>query len=349
MKYNVLKELCDRPGVPGKEGRVRDYIKHTVKSLVDDMFIDDMGNLHCIRYSDQNEDNWNQEAPVVMIACHMDEIGFIVNYIDDEGFISVQPLGGFDPRNLFSRRVKVVTDDSSYKGVMNPEGLPIHLSKAEDRKNVPAADEFIIDIGLGDATAEVIAIGDFVVMDEPFIEMGHKLVSKALDNRVACYMGIELLNALQGVELTSDVHVVFTVQEEVGLRGAKTAAMIVQPDVSIGVDVTLACDTPGVPAKKHVTKQGAGCAIGVRDSSFISDAELVKHVKQVADWNGIPYQLVVSAGGGMDGAAMQQAGVGSKAIAISVGTRYIHTVTEMVDKRDLDAALDLLVAVVIDL
>ena len=341
--YKLLSELCELPGIPGREHTVRDYIEKHVKGIGTETYVDNMGNLHCIQRSK------NPLAEKVMIACHMDEIGFMVNHIDDAGFISVQPLGGFDPRNLFSRRVKVVTDYNEYKGVMNPEGLPIHLSKAEDRTKVPAADEFIIDIGLGEDTASVISVGDYVVMDEPFLIMGMKLVSKALDNRVACYMGIKLLEEVYNKDLNVELHVVFTVQEEVGLRGAKTAASIVKPDISIGVDVTLSCDTPGVPPKKHVTTQGKGCAIGVRDSSFIADKAFVKHVVSVADSLDIPYQKVVSAGGGMDGAAMQQRGKGSKAIAISVGTRYIHTVTEMVDIRDLDAALRLLTEVVKDL
>lgn len=332
MQLNTLKELCETPGVPGYESRVRDYIKESIKDYVDEMHVDPMGNLHAVRYSDASER--------LMIACHMDEIGFIVNYVTDDGFIHVQPLGGFDPRNLFSRRVLVCTDDGDFKGVMNPSGLPVHLSKPEDRKVIPAADEFIIDIGC-DANGKV-SIGDFVVMDEPYTEMGDKVVSKALDNRVACFLGIELLRSLENVDPAYEVHVVFTVQEEVGLRGAKTATCHVYPDISIGVDVTLACDTPGVPASKRTSIHGAGFALGIRDSSFISDKALVEEIEKLATDNHIPYQKVVSAGGGMDGAAMQQSVQGSRAVAISVGTRYVHTVTEMVDKKDLHAALSIL-------
>lgn len=341
--YNLLKTLCEIPGVPGREHYVRGFIQGETSDLITNSFVDPMGNLHCVKHSGK------PNAQKVMVACHMDEIGFIVNYIDDNGFIYVQPLGGFDPRNLFSRRVKVITAHSKFSGVMNPEGLPIHLSKAEDRTKVPASDEFVIDIGFGKNTETVVSVGDFVVMDEPFTIMGDKLVSKALDNRIACYMGIRLLEDVVSTDLNVDLHVVFTVQEEVGLRGAKTAASIIEPDVSIGVDVTLSCDTPGVPPKSYVTTQGEGCAIGVRDSSFIADRDLVDHVTRLAIQHDIPYQKVVSAGGGMDGAAMQQRGRGSKAIAISVGTRYIHTVTEMVDSRDLEAAMRLLTEVVKDL
>ena len=347
IKFKKLKDLCDVPGVPGREHRVRAHIRNELKNeWADHVFTDEMGNLHAVKLAHKAlRDN----ARKVMIACHMDEIGFMVNYIDSEGFVYVQPLGGFDPRNLFSRRVKVITNDGDYPAVMNPEGLPIHLSKPEDRKNIPGADEFVLDLGLGKDTLNQVSVGDYVVMDEPYMEMGNKIVSKALDNRIACYMGIKLLEDLEHIDLNINLHVVFTVQEEVGLRGAKTAAMIVNPDISIGVDVTLSCDTPGVPPRKYVTTQGKGCSIGVRDSSFISDKDLVEFATHTAETYNIDYQKVVSAGGGMDGAAMQQAGQGSSAIAISVGTRYIHTVTEMVDMHDLRCAMKLLEKIIKDI
>jgi putative aminopeptidase FrvX len=337
MNIDLLKELCMIPGIPGNEDRVTSFIHQRLQDQCDDMYTDDMGNLHVVINGSHPDDE------VVMLACHMDEIGFIVNYIDDEGFVYVQPLGGFDARNLFSRRVLVSTSTDDYKGVMNAAGLPVHMSKPEDRKHIPAPDEFVIDLGF-DANGYV-SVGDMVTMDEPFEVMGKKIVSKALDNRIACYLGVRVVEYLHNnYNSRYNLHVVFTVQEEVGLRGAKTAAMIVEPDIAIGVDVTLSCDTPGVPKNKHVTTQGKGCAIGVRDASFVSHKGLRLQLKCLADELDIPYQEVVSAGGGMDGAAMQQAGKGCAAIAVSVGTRYIHTVTEMVDMTDLKAAEDLLKA-----
>lgn len=329
----LLKELCELHGIPGREDAVAFYIEDRLEGICDEYFYDAMGNLHAIIKGEGRSTN----KPRIMLACHMDEIGFIVNYIDEQGYVYVQPLGGFDPRNLFSRRVII---NGKIKAVMNPAGLPVHMSSPEMRKQIPAADEFVLDTGLGKEALEVVSIGDMVTMDEPFIKMGNKYVSKALDNRVACYLGIKALEAVypERMTLKSDLHVVFTVQEEVGLRGAKTATAIVKPDYSIGVDVTLSCDTPGVPANKHVTKQGEGFALGVKDASFVSSPYMVELVERVAKDHGLKYQKVVSAGGGMDGAAMQQIGEGSHAVAISVGTRYIHTVTEMVDKRDLKAA-----------
>jgi putative aminopeptidase FrvX len=278
----------------------------------------------------------------------MDEIGFLVSHISDKGYLYLQPVGGFDPRNLFSRRVMVCTEDGDFKGVMNPGGKPIHISSAEDRKKIPEVGEFYVDLGLGEAAKDVIKVGDFVVMDEPFIEIGDKFVSKALDNRIACWLGIEMMKKLGSKGRGAEIHVVFTTQEEVGLRGARTSAFKVQPDIGIGIDTTLACDTPGVPDKDATTVQGKGFGLHVRDSSFIADKALVRKIETLAIKNDIPYQRTMLAAGGQDGAAAQQAAAGARAVGIVVGTRYIHTVTEMIHKTDLQAALDILTAYLAD-
>jgi endoglucanase len=286
-----------------------------------------------------------------MQLCHMDEIGFYVRHIDDKGFLWLDPAGGFDPRNLFSRRVLVVTESGDYKGVMNPGGRPIHTQSPEDRQKVPTVKEFFVDIGLGgDDAKKAVKVGDYVVMDEPFIEMGDKLVSKALDNRVACWLGVESVRKLvkSGSGHAAEVVVAFTTQEEVGLRGARTASFSVRPDYGLGIDVTLACDTPGVPDSESVTTQGNGFALHLKDSSFISDHAFAGRVEALARKKRIPYQRSILAAGGQDGAAAQQAAAGAKAVGITVGTRYIHTVTEMIDRRDLQAACDILAAILAD-
>jgi endoglucanase len=274
----------------------------------------------------------------------MDEIGFLVSHISKDGYLYLQPVGGFDPRTLFSRRVRVCTDDGDFHGVMNPGGKPIHISSPEDRKKIPPVGEFFVDLGMGAKSHDHIKVGDFVVMEEPFLEMGDKFVSKALDNRVACWLGIEAIRALADEGRGAEIHVVFTTQEEVGLRGARTAAFAVRPDIGIGIDTTLACDTPGIPEKDATTVQGKGFGLHVRDSSFIADRDLVKEIEGIAIASDIPYQRTMLAAGGQDGAAAQQAAAGARAVGIVVGTRYIHTVTEMVEKTDLAAAKDILVA-----
>lgn len=338
MNIDLLQKLCETPGVPGHEERVRDLILSETKGLFDAVTTDPMGSLLCRR------DAKKKGTPRIMLLCHMDEIGFLVSHISKDGFLYLQPVGGFDARNLFSRRVLVCTDKGDFKGVMNAAGKPVHIASAEDRKKIPEPTEFMVDIGMGAKAADVVKVGDYVVMDEPFIQVGDKLVSKAMDNRVACWLGIEAIRALGKKGRGAEIHVAFTCQEEVGLRGARTAAYAIKPDIGIGIDVTLACDTPGVPEKDATTIQGKGFGLHVRDSSFIADKKLVAEVVALAIKKKIPYQRTMLAAGGQDGAAAQQAAAGARAVGIVVGTRYVHTVTEMVDKGDLQAALDILVA-----
>jgi len=338
MNTDLLKRLCEMPGVPGNEDRVRDLISNEIEGLFDEITVDPMGSLLCKR-------NATGPDPLkIMLLCHMDEIGFLVSHITEDGFLYLQPVGGFDPRNLFSRRVLVCTDDGDYKGVMNPGGKPVHIASPEDRKKVPELGEFFVDLGMGKKACDLVKVGDFVVMDEPFLEMGNKFVSKALDNRIACWLGIEAIRQLGEKGRGAEIHVAFTCQEEVGLRGARTASYAIKPDIGLGIDVTLSCDTPGIPEKDATTQQGKGFGLHVRDSSFIADKALVNEVEALAIKNDIPYQRTMLAAGGQDGAAAQQAAAGARAVGIVVGTRYIHTVTEMVEKSDLQAALDILVA-----
>ena len=342
MNTDLLRQLCETPGVPGHEERVRDLIMSQIEGLFDEVTVDPMGSLLCRRSAAK------EDAPKVMLLCHMDEIGFLVSHINDKGFLYLQPVGGFDPRNLFSRRVMVCTDDGDYKGVMNPGGKPVHIASPEDRKKVPELGEFFVDLGMGAAAKDVVKVGDYVVMDEPFLEMGDKFVSKALDNRIACWLGVEVMKALGDKGRGAEIHVVFTTQEEVGLRGARTSSFAVQPDIGIGIDTTLACDTPGIPEQFATTIQGNGFGLHVRDSSFIADKALVRAVEALAIKHDIPYQRTMLAAGGQDGAAAQQAAAGARAVGIVVGTRYIHTVTEMIHKTDLQAALDILTVYLAD-
>ncbi len=343
INVDLLKRLCEMPGIPGREERVRALVESEAKGLFDDMQVDPMGNLLCTRRSRTGA----SDAKKVMMLCHMDEIGFYVKGIDDKGFIRVQNAGGFDTRNLFSRRVLVCTSDGDLHGVMNPGGRPVHIASDEDRKKIPEVKEFFVDLGLSpEETKKRVKIGDYVVMDEPLREVGDKLVSKALDNRVACWLGLEVTRAIDaaGAKHACDLHVAFTVQEEVGLRGAKTSSFNVKPDIGIGIDVTLACDTPGVPEDETVTRQGEGFGLHVMDGSFISDYQLINDIETIATQKEIPHQRTILARGGQDGAAAQQAAAGARAVGIVVGTRYIHTVTEMCDRRDLAAARDVLAA-----
>lgn len=344
MDLDLFKRLCETPGVPGREERVRALIQKEIKGLFDESRVDPMGSLICTRKPSRGRG----EATRVLIAAHMDEIGFYVRFIDEQGHLWVNPAGGFDPRNLFSRRVKVVTESGDLFGVMNPGGKPIHISSEAERTKVPGTEEFFIDLGREAADAKkLVQIGDYVVMDEPFVETPRTVVSKALDNRMACFVAIEAARKLAKSKRAGhacEFVVAFTTQEEVGLRGAITAANAVNADVGIGLDVNLACDTPGVPDSQRVTKHGDGVAIMVQDSSMIADHALVRELCAVAKRNRIPHQRAILARGGQDGAGIQRANGGARVAALGAGTRYIHTVTEMIDKRDLQATIDLLAA-----
>ena len=354
LNIDLLARLCETPGVPGREERVRALIEREIEGLFDFVETDALGNLICRRESrarrapgGRGRGRGDGRPTRVMLLCHMDEIGFYVTAIDAKGFLWMNPAGGFDTRNLFSRRVTVVAADGDYNGVMNPGGRPVHISSPKDREKVPEVKEFYVDVGMpAERVKKTFKVGDYVVMNEPAIEVGDKFVSKALDNRVACWLGIESVRKLDamGDDHACEVVVAFTTQEEVGLRGAKTASHRVQPDIGIGIDVTLACDTPGVPDEESVTKHGLGYGLHIKDSSFISDFRLVEEFERLSQKRRIPYQRTILAAGGQDGAAAQQAAAGARAIGITVGTRYIHTVTEMIDKRDLAAARDVLAA-----
>jgi len=318
---------------------VRALVQKEIKGLFDSVTVDPMGSLLCTIKARK------RSGGPILVAAHMDEIGFYVRHVDEQGFLWLNPAGGFDARNLFSRRVLVITEKGDLKGVLNPGGKPIHISSEAERSKVPGTEEFFIDLGreAGDVKSRV-QVGDYVVMDEPFLDLPTAVISKALDNRFACFMAIEAIRAIakRRGQLSRDVVVAFTTQEEVGLRGAMTAANAVGAEIGIGLDVNLACDTPGVPDSQRVTKHGLGAAVMVQDGSMISDYGLLTQVCAIAKRKKIPHQRAILPRGGQDGAAIQRSGKGAQCIAIGAGTRYIHTVTESINKKDLKAAIDLL-------
>lgn len=354
MNIDLLAKLCETPGVPGREERVRELIEKEIDGLFDDVHTDPMGSLLCTRHATAGSGNGDKDkngdgGPTrVLIAAHMDEIGFYVSHIDDKGMVWINPAGGFDCRNLFSRRVLVCCRDGDHVGCMNPGGKPIHIASDQDKKKVPELSEFFIDLGMDvDEVKKKVRVGDFVVMHEPFVEQPEKVVSKALDNRVACFVAIESMRKLVSEsegKHAAEIAVAFTVQEEVGLRGATTAANRIGADIGLGLDTTLACDTPGVPENERVTKHGDGVGIMVQDSSMIGDYQLTDDLCTIAEKNDIKYQRCILPRGGQDGAAIQRSGHGARTAAIVCGTRYIHTVTEQIHKGDLQATIDLLAA-----
>ncbi len=339
MNLELLKQLSETPGIPGREERVRELLERAAKKHFDKLTVDAMGNLICTKKPK------GKKLPRVLIACHIDEIGFYVKHIDDKGYLRINNAGGFDTRNLFARRVKVQSSaGEDLLGLLNPIGRPIHIAKEEEKKKIPEIGDFFVDLCVSpDIVKSKVKIGDPVTLVQDFAEIGDVVTGKCLDNRVAGFVVLEAI-ARVARTLKYEVIVAFTVQEEVGLRGAGPAAHSVRPDIAIALDTTLCCDTPGIPEEERVTQHGKGVAIKIMDGSSISDRSLVDQFVGVANSKAIPYQLSVLPKGGTDAGAMQRSRDGIRTITLAVPTRYIHTVTECVHKNDLAAAIDLLAA-----
>ena len=337
-------KLSDLPGVPGQEDAVRDFVLAELDGLADEVRVDALGNVIASR-TGTGAGTGEGPRERVMVSAHMDEIGFLVRYVDEKGYLRLQNLGGFDTRNLFARNVTVHTRGGALPGILTPAGRPVHIASPEERKKVPELREFFVDLGLdGDAVKAQVRVGDMVTLDQTARQVGQLVCGKAMDDRASVFLLLETLRALRGQPLRHDLYAVFSVQEEVGLRGAITAAYGVQPTLGIGLDVTLAVDTPGVGPDEAVTRMGEGIGIKVYDSSMISTRALVDSFWDLAQEKGIPAQLEVLGQGGTDGAAIQRSREGVPTLTLSLPTRYIHTIVESVHETDLRAGVDLLVA-----
>jgi endoglucanase len=226
---------------------------------------------------------------------------------------------------------------------MNPSGRPIHIATDEEKKKVPTITEFFIDLGLdGDTVKDKVQIGDMVVLNGPFQDTGNSVVSQCLDNRVGCWAQIRCLENLK--HHSCDIYAAWTVQEEVGLRGAMPAAFGIDPDIGIACDTTLCCRTPGVPEEERVTVAGDGVALHVMDSSMISDIKLIEEIEAIAKEKNIKCQRGILPRGGQDGAVIQRSRSGVRTVSFACPVKYIHTVTEMSHKDDLASYPALLTA-----
>ena len=340
----LLEKLTQIPSVPGREDQIRSFIESHIRSadLFDEITVDPLGSLIGIRRARPLQGT-DITPKRVMLAAHMDQIGFLVRHICDDGYLRVAPVGGFDTRNLFARRVKVCCSSGVLPGVMNPGGKPIHIASAEDKKKVPEITDFFIDVSLpADAVRHQVKIGDMVVLDGPFDVVGDSVVSQCLDNRIGCWAQIRAMENLK--HHNCDIYCVWTVQEEVGLRGAMPAAFECEPDIGIACDTTLCCKTPGVPEEERVTVAGEGVCLHVADSSMIADIKLIEEIESVAAEKAIACQRGILARGGQDGAVIQRSRSGVRTVAFACPVKYIHTVTEMAHRDDLKSYPALLTA-----
>ncbi|SEJ75802.1 endoglucanase [Cyclobacterium xiamenense] len=330
----LLKQICELPGAPGFEKRIRDFILSEVRGLVDDLTVDNLGNVIAVKKGKRNPENKR-----VMVAAHMDEIGFIVTHIDENGFLRFHPLGGFDPKTLTAQRV-LIHGKKDLIGVMGSK--PIHVMTSEEKTKLPKLTDYFIDLGMDKAEVEKwVQVGDPITRERELVEMGNCVNCKSIDNRIAVFILLETLRELESPAY--DVYATFTVQEEVGLRGAQVSAHHINPDFGIALDTTIAFDLPGAAAHEKITELGKGTAIKIMDSSAICDYRMVQFMKETASKNNIPFQTEILTAGGTDTAGVQRMGKqGAIAGAISIPTRHLHQVIEMANKADVAGSIRLL-------
>jgi len=330
--FDLLQELTETSGVPGYEDRIRDLVRRELEGATDEVRSDAMGNVVGTVRGEKNPDY------EVAVAAHMDEIGFMVKHVTDEGFLELDALGGWDPRVLKAQRVTVHTDDGDLTGVIG--SLPPHTLDEEDLED-DAVEDVHVDLGVDAETArERVSRGDLVTMEQTTTRVGEHVTGKALDDRVCLFAMLEAAKQLESPDVT--IHFAATVQEEVGIRGARALGVDLDPDLAIALDVTVANDVPDFDEGEYVTECGDGTAIKLKDSSVITSPKVHGRLQDVAEAEDVPYQLEVLPAGGTDTAGFQNT-FGAKPVgAISIPTRYLHTVTESAHGDDIAATIDLL-------
>jgi endoglucanase len=335
----TLEKLSNACGVTGREEEVRNLMMKFLKPYVDEVKEDKLGNVIGIKEG-------KKKAPKVMLAAHMDEIGLLVKMISKEGFLQFTKIGGIDDRILLAQKVIVYTEKGPLHGIIGSK--PPHIQKEEERKKVITYDELFIDVGaesLEQAKKMGVKIGDPVGFDIKFAKIGKDIViGKALDDRVGCAVMIEVMKRLKKTDCT--VYVVGTVQEEVGLRGATTAAFGICPDVGIALDVTVAGDVPGVREVDAPIKMKKGPSIEIADAGLITHPKVLRLLVDAAEENKIPYQLEAGLPGSTDAARISLSREGVPSGVISVPTRYIHSPTSMLNLDDVENAVKLTVAAI---
>lgn len=336
---NMLKDLTDAKGIPGNEKEVREVMETYIAPYADRVYTDNLGSLIA-------EKKGKEDGPKVMVAGHLDEVGFMVTRIDDDGFLSFQTVGGWWSQVMLAQRVTIMTEKGDITGVIGSK--PPHILSPAARKKPVEIKDMFIDIGASSKEeAEEFGVrpGDSVVPYFEFTQMNNEkmLLAKAWDNRIGCAIAIDVLKQLADEEHPNTVYGVATVQEEVGLRGARTSAHAIQPDIGFGVDVGIAGDTPGITSKEADSKLGDGPQIILYDASMISHKGVRDLVIKTAEENDIPFQYSSMPGGGTDSGAIHLTADGVPSLSITVPTRYIHSHAAMLHRDDYENAVKLIV------
>ncbi len=324
---DIFKKIAAAHGVTGNESEVAGVIAELMSQYTDDISIDNLGNLIAVKKG------IGEHPQRIMLCGHMDEIGFMVSYIEKNGFIRIAPIGGIHFSAISYTRVR---SERGVRGIIVPE----EKVKPADYR----AENFLIDIGAKSdkEASRRVKIGDTFRFDNDIVKLaGSRVMGHPIDDRIGCAILVDIARRLDGLEIEDDIYYVFSVQEEVGLRGSKTAAYAVEPDISLAFDVTATGDTPS--ATPMACEVGGGAAIKIKDSSVICDPTLVDELITVAKEKNIKHQLEVLLYGGTDTASMQMTRAGSRAGALSIPTRYIHSANEMIDMADAEACAELAV------
>ncbi|WP_370295182.1 M42 family metallopeptidase [Rossellomorea marisflavi] len=338
----MLKDLTDAKGVPGNEREVRNVMKTYIEPFADEITTDNLGSLIAKKTGLEN-------GPKIMVAGHLDEVGFMVTQIDGRGFLRFQTVGGWWSQVMLAQRVTIVTDKGELTGVIGSK--PPHILPPEARKKPVDIKDMFIDIGASsreEAAEWGVKPGDMVVPYFEFTVMNNEkmLLAKAWDNRIGCAIAIDVLKNLKDAEHPNIVYGVGTVQEEVGLRGARTSAAKIEPDIAFGVDVGIAGDTPGISDKEASSKMGDGPQIILYDASMVSHKGLRDAVTSTADELGIPYQYDSIPGGGTDSGSIHLTANGVPALSITIATRYIHSHAAMLHRDDYEHTVKLITGVI---
>ncbi len=337
----LLQELTEAHGIPGYEAPIRAVVRRHLEPL-GELTQDKLGSVICRKVG-------QAESPRVMLAAHMDEIGFMVKHITQEGFIKFLPLGGWFDQVLLGQRVIIKTQQGDVVGVIGAK--PPHLLPPEERNKVVTKDKMYIDIGATskeEVEAAGVRPGDPIVPRADFVPLanGKSYLSKAFDDRVGLAVMIEALRVLQGQEHPNTVYAAATVQEEVGVRGASTSVWAVEPDVALVLESDIAGDVPGITAEQSSVKLGKGPTVVIYDRAMIPNLKLRDLLVETAKAQGIPLQISYIPGGATDGSVIHRFKTGVPTVVLGVAARHIHSHSSIIHRDDFDHAVQLLVAVI---
>ncbi len=343
MNKELAFKLSNVAGTSGREDNVKKIIKEEIKNFVDEIKEDNIGSLVALKKG-------KEKGPKIMLASHMDEVGFVVNRIDENGYLFFSPVGGWWDQVLLAQKVRVINSKGKeFIGVIGSK--PPHILPKEQRNKIVEIKDMFIDLGVKDKKeleSHGIAVGDMIIPDSIAMEMLNEdfILGKAWDNRIGCLILIEVIQRLKNINHNCDVYAVATVQEEIGLKGAKTSSNLITPDLAIALDTGIAGDMPGVSDQEADAKLGEGPQYTIMDAGMIIHSGLKKYIQKIAKNNNIPLQAEILLGGATDAGAINVSGIGVPSTCISLATRYLHAHNSIISKKDFNQAVELIVEMI---